>query len=94
MSIPMEASVGTPPPTALRRFDEYLQMVSPEKPILAFQEPYVEQEWTKGDLLKAAGVYDNENVCTSNQLWGELLVDEVGGIDEVLTRVDCPERSV
>lgn len=57
-------------PTALRRFDEYLQMVSPEKPILAFQEPYVEQEWTKGDLLKAAGVYDNENVCTSNQLWG------------------------
>ena len=57
-------------PAALRRFDEYLQMLSPERPILTFQEPYVEQEWTKGDLLMAAGVYDNESICTSNQLWG------------------------
>lgn len=55
---------------ALERFNEYIQMVSLEKPILAFQEPYMEQEWTKGDLLKAAGVYDNEKVCKSFMLWG------------------------
>lgn len=57
-------------PKALLRFDEYVRMLSMEKPVLAFQEPYVEQEWTKGDLLKAAGVYDNEGVLSSCVLWG------------------------
>lgn len=57
-------------PKALQRFGEYVQMLSVEKPILTFQEPYVEQEWTKGDLLKATGVYDEENICKSLQLWG------------------------
>ena len=41
-----------------------------EKPILAFQEPYIEQEWTKGDLLKAVGVYDDDAFIGTNQLWG------------------------
>lgn len=59
-----------PTPQAMSRFEEYVQMLSLEKPILAFQEPYMEQEWTKGDLLKAAGAYDNEGICKSLMLWG------------------------
>ena len=80
-------------PAALRRFDEYLHMLSPERPILTFQEPYVEQEWTKGDLLMVAGVYDNESICTSNQLWGVLSVNEICGVGKTLEGVGCHERS-
>lgn len=56
-------------PQALRRFEFYIQMLSLEKPILAFQESYIEQDWTKGDLLNAAGVYDNDSICKSLVLW-------------------------
>jgi hypothetical protein len=31
---------------------------------------YIEQEWSKGDLLSVLGVYDNTDICLSNQLWG------------------------
>lgn len=31
---------------------KYIQMLSFEKPILVFQEPYLEQEWTKGGLIE------------------------------------------
>lgn len=54
---------------ALKRFSEYVESLDSIKSILAFQEPYMEQEWTKGDLLKAMSVYDNEDICCSNQLW-------------------------
>lgn len=55
---------------ALERFQDYLDMLTLEKTILAFQEPYIEQEWTKGDLLKAVGVYDDDAFIGTNQLWG------------------------
>ena len=55
--------------TALARFSEYIQMLSNEISILTFKEPYIEQEWTKGDVLRLFGVYDNKSVCMSNQLW-------------------------
>ena len=55
---------------ALKGFQEYLNLLSMDKPILTFQEPCVEQEWTKGDLLKEVGVYDDKDICASFQLWG------------------------
>lgn len=55
---------------ALKRFNEYLAMLNKDINILAFQEPYIEQEWTKGDVLMELGVYDNEEICRTNQLWG------------------------
>lgn len=61
--------VWNPSTNALIRFNEYLQMLSSTTPILAFQEPYIEREWTKGDLLKAVNVYDDDSICGSLQLW-------------------------
>ena len=57
-------------PAALRRFSEYLSMLDGDNDVVAFQEPYPEQEWTKGDLLAACDAYYDEKVCTSLQLWG------------------------
>lgn len=54
---------------ALHRFSEYISRLNDSNGVLAFQEPYIEQEWTKGDLLKVLGVYDDIKVCTSLQLW-------------------------
>ena len=54
---------------ALHRFSEYIALLNDSNGVLAFQEPYIEQEWTKGDLLKELGVYDDIKVCTSLQLW-------------------------
>lgn len=36
---------------ALPRFEEYLSMLSLDKPILAFQQPYLEKDWTKMDIF-------------------------------------------
>lgn len=55
-------------PNAMARFHEYVSLLNTTN-IVAFQEPYIEQEWTKGDLLEKLGVYDNNEVCETNQLW-------------------------
>lgn len=54
---------------AEKRFLNYITQLEKGKNILAFQEPYIEQEWTKGDLLNYFGVYDDDNICKTNQLW-------------------------
>ena len=54
---------------SLKRFDYYIDLLRKGDNLLAFQEPYIEQEWTKGDLLYYFGVYNNEEICKSNQLW-------------------------
>lgn len=56
-------------PKALKRFSEYVMSLDAHNGILAFQEPYREQEWTKGDMLKVMNVYNNKDICLSNQLW-------------------------
>lgn len=61
-------------PESLKRFDGYVGRLSKEVPVLAFQEPYIEEEWSKGDLLNAAGVYDNSAVLRSKQLWGGVIL--------------------
>lgn len=60
-------------PNALKRFSQYIFSINSEKGILAFQEPYKEQDWTKGDLLEELGVYNKEDICTSFQLWSGCL---------------------
>lgn len=55
---------------AIKRFKDYLDLLNEDISVLAFQEPYIEQEWSKGDLLSVLGVYDNTDICLSNQLWG------------------------
>ena len=55
--------------TAINRFNEYIEMLDESGDFLTFQQPTIEQEWTKGDVLETLGVYDNEQICKSNQLW-------------------------
>ena len=54
---------------SLKRFEEYIGMLSDDKDLLVFEQPTIEQEWTKGDVLEALGAYDDEAVCCSLQLW-------------------------
>lgn len=56
-------------PKAIARFEEYTGMINEENPLLTFQQPTIEQEYTKGDVLDALGVYNNKEVCESLQLW-------------------------
>jgi len=59
---------------ALARFSEYLDNLSPECSVLAFQEPYIEEQWTKGDLLQHYGVYNDDIICKSLQLWSGVFI--------------------
>lgn len=61
-------------PAALKRFSEYLSMLKDGNDIIAFQEPYPEEEWTKGDLLAACDAYYDEKICKSLQLWGGVFI--------------------
>lgn len=56
---------------ALNRFNLYINLLdTTPKDILVFEEKYEEQIYTKGDLLKALNVYDNDKICKSPQIWG------------------------
>lgn len=57
-------------PQSLLRFNEYVQMLDDNNDIVVFDQNTIEQEWTKGDVLKALGVYNNKEICESTQLWG------------------------
>lgn len=57
---------------SLKRFDEYIGMLSGDNDLLVFEQPTIEQEWTKGDVLEALGVYDNKEILESSQFWGGL----------------------
>lgn len=55
-------------PIALQHFSHYIDQLK-EQSILAFQERYIEKDWTKGDLFKALNAYDDTSITDSNQLW-------------------------
>lgn len=55
-------------PQVLKRFAEYVEMLT-RGGVLSFQEPYKESDWTKGDIFDAVGVYDDDKICSSLQLW-------------------------
>lgn len=58
-----------PTSKSLLKFDEYIKKLSGDNDILVFGQPTIEKEWTKGDVLEALGVYDEEDICNSNQYW-------------------------
>lgn len=59
---------------SLGRFNEYVSMLDGENDIVVFEQETIEQEWTKGDVLKALNVYDNKDICESKQFWGGLML--------------------
>ena len=61
-------------PESLLKFDEYIKMLSGDNDILVFSQPTIEKEWTKGDVLEALGVYENEDICNSPQFLGGLFL--------------------
>lgn len=80
-------------PAARRRFREYLAMLSGGRDIVAFSQPFAEQEWTKGDVLATLGVYDDESVCRSGQLWaGAFLMRKSAAVAQMVRRWNAVNR--
>lgn len=55
--------------SAIERFKKQLTLVDDGNDVLVYDQPTIEQEWTKGDVLDALGVYDNEEICKSRQIY-------------------------
>lgn len=52
------------------RFKEYVELCNATPSgILAFSQPFLEKDYSKGDLLQYLGVYNNEDYTMSLQLW-------------------------
>lgn len=59
----------------LKRFQEYLYMLESGKDfIITFQQPYLEKDYSKGDILGFTDTYDNADITVSLQLWGGLFI--------------------
>lgn len=55
----------------ISRFNEYLELAQHEDSgIVCFQQPFLEKDYSKGDLLEYLGVYNNIDITMSLQLWG------------------------
>lgn len=61
-------------PEAINRFGEYLAMLTGGTEAVAFAQPYIEREWTKGDVLEALGAYDDSDIFDTPQFWGGLFL--------------------
>ena len=55
---------------SIERFNQYISLLQEDDDILVFDYPLIEQEWTKGDVLEALGVYNNDSICSSKQIIG------------------------
>ncbi|WP_270898815.1 hypothetical protein [Bacteroides xylanisolvens] len=54
-----------------KRFEEYLNFVEKiESGIVVFEQPFLEKDYTKGDLLEYLDVYKSDEIVMSLQLWG------------------------
>lgn len=72
----------------MKRFEEYVEMLKCSKEnILAFQQPYLEKDYTKGDLLYALNAYDNEKLTMTLQLWAGVFF--IKKTTESIRIVDC-----
>ena len=69
---------------ALPRFEEYLSMMSLDKPILAFQQPYLEKDWTKMDIFKQICPNGYLQLAMTLQLWGGCFILMKSKISEKL----------
>lgn len=75
-------------PKSLQRFGEYVKKLSGDNDILVFGQPTIEKEWTKGDVLEALGVYNDEAICESPQFWGGLfLIKKSARVLELIDRL-------
>ena len=66
------------------RFEEYLSMLSLDKPILAFQQPYLEKDWTKMDIFKQICPNGYLQLAMTLQLWGGCFILMKSKISEKL----------
>lgn len=54
----------------LKRFYEYINMaIEEESGIVCFQQPFLEKDYTKGDLLDFLDIYNDNRLTMSFQLW-------------------------
>jgi len=71
----------------LKRFGEYLQMTNDsESGFVVFQQPFLEKDWAKGDLLDYCGMYNDSEVLTSLQLWGGVIIINVNKKSRAITK--------
>lgn len=54
---------------AIDRFNEYLSMLSSEKPLVAFQQQFLEKEWTKGDVFQYICQEKWKEYAVTLQVW-------------------------
>ena len=54
---------------AKARFDQYVNMLSKEKPIVTFQQQHLEKDWTKGDVFQHICPHDIERYAVTLQIW-------------------------
>lgn len=52
------------------RFEEYINMLSSNKPLLTFQQPFLIKDWTKGDVFQSICPSTWLKYAMELQLWG------------------------
>ena len=55
---------------SISRFMDYLGLLSEDKPIVAFQQQYLEKDWTKGDVFHYICPVTWKEHAVTLQLWG------------------------
>lgn len=55
--------------TGKQRFEEYLSMLSVDKPFVVFQQPFLAKDWTKGDVFKYLCAEQWQVNAMQLQLW-------------------------
>ena len=55
---------------AISRFEEYLSMINTEKPILVFQQQFLEKDWTKRDAFEYICGNQWKDYAVTLQIWG------------------------
>lgn len=58
----------------MKRFEEYIQMLKDGEFLITFQSSYLEKDYSKGDILKFTGHYNDDNVLMSLQLLSGIVI--------------------
>lgn len=71
----------------LKLFNEYISMADKcQSGVVTFQQPYLEKDWAKGDLLDFFGAYDKAEILVSLQLWGGAFVIRITNMSREIAR--------
>lgn len=66
-------------------FNKYLELAQQEDSgIICFQQPFLEKDYSKGDLLDYLDVYDNISITMSLQLWAGAFIIRKTKISETM----------